>query len=124
MLRQYNLLDNVLIDIEKGVKEGIYLNNLAEKYDLSEGHLRRLFRFAFKRTLGSYIRSRKLSASLDDLQKKDFNILDVALEYGFEYEQSYRRAFKNEFGITPGEYRKAGHIVKTKPPLHLFDGEI
>ena len=121
MLRQYNLLDNVLIDIEKGVKEGIYLNNLAEKYDLSEGHLRRLFRFAFKQTLGSYIRSRKLSASLDDLQKKDFNILDVALEYGFEYEQSYRRAFKNEFGITPGEYRKAGHVVKTKPPLHHFD---
>jgi AraC family transcriptional regulator len=121
MLRQYNLLDKVLIDIEKGVKEGIYLNNLAEKYALSEGHLRRLFRFTFKQTLGSYIRSRKLSASLDDLQKKDFNILDIALEYGFEYEQSYRRAFKNEFGITPGEYRKAGRIVKTKPPLLPFD---
>jgi len=121
MLRQYNLLDNVLIDIEKGVKEGIYLNTLAEKYALSEGHLRRLFRFAFNQTLGGYIRSRKLSASLDDLQKKDFNILDIALEYGFEYEQSYRRAFKHEFGITPGEYRKAGHIVKIKPPLHIFD---
>jgi AraC family transcriptional regulator len=121
MLRQYNLLDNVLIDIEKGVKQGIYLNTLAEKHALSEGHLRRLFRFAFKQTLGSYIRSRKLAASLDDLQKKDINILDVALEYGFEYEQSYRRAFKHEFGITPGKYRKAGHIVKIKPPLHLFD---
>ena len=112
MLRQYDLLENVLIDIEKGVKEGINLNTLAEKYALSEGHLRRLFRFAFKQTLGGYIRSRKLSASLDDLQKTDFNILDIALEYGFEYEQSYRRAFKHEFGITPGKYRKAGHIVE------------
>jgi AraC family transcriptional regulator len=112
MLRQYDLLENVLIDIEKGVKEGIYLNTLAEKYALSERHLRRLFKFAFKQTLAGYIRSRKLAASLEDLLKTDFNILDIALEYGFEYEQSYRRAFKHEFGITPGKYRKAGHIAE------------
>jgi len=110
MLRQYDLLDNVLIDIEKGVKEDINLNALAEKYDISEGHLRRLFRFAFKQSLGGYIRSRKLAASLDDLHKTNFTLFDIALEYGFEYEQSYRRAFKHEFGITPGKYRKAGYI--------------
>ena len=67
MLRQYNLLENVLIDIEKGVKEGINLNALAEKYALSERHLRRLFKRALKQTLACYIRSRKLAASLDDL---------------------------------------------------------
>ena len=123
MLRQYDLLENILSDIEKGVKEGIYLNALAEKYTLSERHLRRLFKFAFKQTLGSYIRSRKLAASLDDLLKTNFNILDIALDYGFEYEQSYRRAFKHEFGITPGEYRKAGHIVEKKSekvPLSFY----
>ena len=121
VLRQYDLLENVLIDIEKGVKEGINLNTLAEKYALSERHLRRLFKFAFKQTLAGYIRSRKLAASLDDLLKTDSTLFDIAFEYGFEYEQSYRRAFKHEFGIKPGEYRKAGHIVKIKPPLRLFD---
>ena len=111
MLRQYNLLENVLSDIEKGVKEGINLNTLAEKYALSERHLRRLFKFAFKQTLAGYIRSRKLAASLDDLLKTNFTLFDIALDYGFEYEQSYRRAFKHEFGMTPGKYRRARNIV-------------
>jgi AraC family transcriptional regulator len=112
MIKQYALLENVLTDIEKGIKDGINLNTLADKYALSERHLRRLFKFAFKQTLAGYIRSRKLAVSLGDLLKTDFTILDIALDYGFEYEQSYRRAFKREFGITPGEYRKAGHIAR------------
>jgi len=120
MLRQYNLLESVLIDIEKGVKEGINLNTLAEKYALSERHLRRLFKFAFKQTLAGYIRSRKLAVSLDDLLKTNSTLFDIALEYGFEYEQSYRRAFKHEFGITPGEYRKAGHITEKMSEKVLF----
>jgi AraC family transcriptional regulator len=53
--------------------------------------------------------------------KTDTNILDIALEYGFEYEQSYIRAFRHEFGITPGNLRKTGQIIKIKPPLHIFD---
>jgi AraC family transcriptional regulator len=121
VLRQYNLLENVLIDIEKGIREGINSDILAEKYTLSERHLRKLFKFAFKQSMGSYIRSRKLAASLDDLLKTDANILDIALDCNFSYEQSYINAFKCEFGITPGDFRKTGHIVKIKPPLRLFD---
>ena len=121
MLRPYDLLENVLTDIEKGIREGINSDSLAEKYTLSERHLRKLFKFAFKQSLGGYIRSRKLAASLEDLLKTDSNILDIALEYDFDYEQSYINAFKREFGITPGNLRKTGHIVKIKPPLHLFD---
>jgi AraC family transcriptional regulator len=108
MLRPYNLLENVLTDIEEGIGKGIYSGILAERYALSEGHLRRLFKFAFKQTLASYIRSRKLTASLDDLLKTDSNILNIALKYGFCYEQSYITAFKREFRMTPGAFRKSG----------------
>jgi len=121
MLRIYDLLENVLIDIEKGLKENINAGIIAGKYELSEGHLRRLFRFAFKQNIAGYTRSRKLTASLDNLLNTNANILDIALYYGYSYEQSYIRAFKEEFGIMPGELRKTGQIVKIKPPLHLFD---
>jgi AraC family transcriptional regulator len=121
MLKPYELLENVLLEIERRIKENINSNELAKKYNLSDGHLRRLFRFAFKLSLGEYIRSRKLALSLDDLLKKDFNVLDVALEYGFEHETSYNRSFKREFGVTPGEMRKKGQIIEVKPPLFLFD---
>jgi len=121
MLKPYELLENVLLEIDKNIKEGVNSIELAEKFDLSDRHLRRLFKFAFNISLGEYIRSRKLALSLDDLLQKDFNVIDVAFEYGFEHETSYNRSFKREFGITPGDMRKKGHIVKVKPPLNLFD---
>jgi len=121
MLKPYDLLENILLDIENGIKNNINASILSKKYGFSEGHLRRLFSFAFKQSIAAYIRSRTLAASLNDILEKDTNILDIALEYGFEYEQSYIRTFKREFGITPGDLRKTGKIIKIKPPLHLFD---
>jgi len=121
MLKPYDLLENILFDIENGIKNNINAYILSKKYDFSEGHLRRLFSFAFKQSIAAYIRSRTLAASLNDILETNTNILDIALEYGFEYEQSYIRTFKREFGITPGDLRKTGKIIQIKPPLHLFD---
>jgi AraC family transcriptional regulator len=121
MLKPYDLLENIILDIENGVKNNINSSILSKKYDFSEGHLRRLFRFAFKQSIAAYIRSRTLAASLNDILETNTNILDITAEYGFEYEQSYIRTFKREFGITPGDLRKIGKIIKIKPPFHLFD---
>jgi AraC-like DNA-binding protein len=111
------LLESVLIEIERNLKGYISDFVLADKFSLSKGHLCRLFRLAFGRPLGAYIRSRKLSASIEDLLNTDMNIIDIGSEYGFDYEQSYIRAFKREFGITPGGLRKNGQIVKITPPF-------
>ncbi|MCL1813352.1 MAG: helix-turn-helix domain-containing protein [Treponema sp.] len=121
MLAPYDLLEGVLNEIEKGLKDDINENVLADKFGLSQVHLRRLFKFAFGWTIGSYIRSRKLAASVEDLLLTGMNVLDIALDYGLEYEQSYIRAFKREFGLTPGDLRKTGQILKITPPLQLFD---
>ena len=121
MLKPYDLLESVLHQIENNVREKINTSTLAKNHSLSEGHLRRLFRFAFKQSIISYIRSRKLAASLEALLKTDLNVLDIALDFGFDYEQSYIRAFKREFGLTPGELRKSRKIVKIKCPLNLFN---
>jgi len=121
VIESYNLLENVLNDIEKQIKKDINENDLAQKYSLSGGYLRRLFMLAFKRPIGAYIRSRKLAASIDDLLHSGLNILDIALDYGFGHEQSYIRAFKREYGVRPGELRRTGEPVTITPPLHLFD---
>jgi AraC family transcriptional regulator len=121
MLKPYELLENILLDIENKIKNNMNISILSKKYGISYSHLCRLFSFAFKQPIAAYIRSRKLAASLDEILKTETNILDIAMEYGFEYEQSYIRTFKREFGITPGDLRKKGEIVKITPPLHLFD---
>jgi len=121
MHKPYELLESLLCNIEERLTEDINTDALADEYALSATHLRRLFQFAFNQTIGAYIRSRKLSASIDNIINSNLNILDIAILYGFEYEQTYIRSFKREFGITPGDLRKTGQIIKIKPPLHLFD---
>jgi len=117
----YTLLKGVLAEVEKNLKRRITAADLAGVAAVSSVHLQRLFRMAFERPIAGYIRSRKLAASLEDLVKTDLRIIDIAMEYGFEYEQSYIRAFKREYGVTPNEMRTAGHIVKIAPPLQLVE---
>jgi len=117
----YDLLEGVLAIIEKKLQEGINADPIAGEFDISLRHLQRLFKIVFNKSIGSYIRSRKLAASINDLLNTDMNVLDIALDYGFEYEQSYIRSFKREYGITPGDLRKTGKILKITPPLNLFN---
>jgi len=121
MLKPYELLNNVLLEVEKRIKEDLNAETLAEDFALSSVHLQRLFKFAFKQPLGAYIRARKLTASLEELLNSDANVIDIAIDYGFDYEQSYIRAFKREFGLPPGELRKTKQIVKVTAPFHLVD---
>jgi len=120
MKRTQDLLKNVLIDIEKGIKNNITAFTLSKKYNLSEIHLRRLFSVTFNRPISGYIRSRTLSESLNDLLHTDKNIIDIALEYGFGFENSYSRSFKREFGISPDNFRRSRKIIKIQLPLYLF----
>jgi len=121
MKRIYNLLKNVLIDVEESIREGINVDILAKKYSFSCRHLNRLFKFAYKLSLAKYIHSRRLVESLSDLIETDTKIIHIALDYGFDYEQSYIRAFKREFGMTHGEFSKMGYAVKVNLLLHLFN---
>jgi AraC family transcriptional regulator len=121
MFKLYELLENILLDIENGIKDNINTSVLCKKYDISNSYLRSLFSFAFNQSIAAYIRSRRLAASLNDILGTDTSILEIAAEHSFEYEQTYIRAFKHEFGITPGDLRKTGQIIKIKPPLRLFN---
>jgi len=121
MQKPGDLLESVLNEIEKRIKEDINADFLADNAGLSSIHLQRLFKFAFNQTIGAYIRSRKLTASLKSLFNTNSKLANIAIEYGFDYEQSYVRSFKREFGVTPGIVRKTGQVVEIKPPLHLLD---
>ncbi|MCL2181780.1 MAG: hypothetical protein FWB83_11725, partial [Treponema sp.] len=67
MYKNDKLLENVLNEIEAGLKADIDTEYLAERFAVSSTHLRLLFKSAFGQTIGSYIRSRKMAVSIEDL---------------------------------------------------------
>jgi len=116
----YHVLRKLLDRVEGTLSENQTIDRLAESLAVSPVHLRRLFKTSFETPLIGYVRSRRLSASLERLLNSNLKIDDIAAMYGFEHVQSYIRAFKREFGLTPGEARKTGLILKVTPPIQLF----
>ncbi|HHW09397.1 MAG TPA: helix-turn-helix transcriptional regulator [Firmicutes bacterium] len=91
--------------IEKNIKNNISLDDLAKASYMSKFHLSRVFQSITGYPPIEYARARKLTCSLNELIHTDRKISDIAQEYGFDHEQSYIRAFKRHFGMTPAQFR-------------------
>ncbi len=120
-------LHNILNIIENSQQELLTIEQLAKSAYLSESHLQLLFKQLSGQSIKSYARGRKLAHSLEDLFQTDMKIIDIAYKYGFAHEQSFVRAFKSEFGHTPGNARKEKKILKIRERLipenlHHSDG--
>ena len=101
--------------IEANLHRKISLEEAAGVAMFSTVHLSRLFQFAYGMTPAEYIRRRRLTESVTALQDKSRTVLEIALDFGFEHEQSFARAFRAEFGVTPGRYRD----TETELPILL-----
>ena len=94
--------------IEAHLDEEITLAQIAREASLSLWHFQRIFKALSNETVKSYIRSRRMAGALDMLNNSDSAILDIALIAGYETHESFTRAFKSAFDLTPNEYRKLG----------------
>lgn len=108
--------------IEENLKSPLTLDAIAGASGLSPYYLHRIFRALTGYPLVQYIRYRKLSQSMGELLDTQMSILDIAQEYGFEYQQSYSRAFKRHFHISPAQFRKnTGTSLTLTPRLDITD---
>lgn len=106
--------------IEANLHRKISMTEAADVAFFSPAHLSRLFRFVYGMTPAEYIRRRRLSESVMALQDRSKTILEIALDFGFEHEQSFTRAFRAEFGVTPGRYRTAGMELPILLPIRDY----
>ena len=71
--------------------------------------------------IGAYIRARRLSKSAVALRLTARPILDIALQYRFDSQQTFTRAFKKQFSQTPALYRRSPEwsAFGIRPPMRL-----
>jgi AraC-like DNA-binding protein/predicted transcriptional regulator YdeE len=91
--------------IETRLDQDLALADVAKAAGVSQWHFQRLFKALTGETLKTYIRSRRLAASLERLLDTNLRVLDIALLAGFESQEAFARAFKQAFGLTPQKYR-------------------
>ncbi|MFK5951161.1 MAG: GyrI-like domain-containing protein [Methylococcales bacterium] len=107
---------NYLARIQKGIEfieanldYDISLQKVSQKAGISQWHFQRIFRALTNETLKTYIRSRRLSNALEKLLITNQKIIEIAITAGFESQESFTRAFKKAFNMTPNEARKIGN---------------
>lgn len=99
--------------IERNLDSSIEISEVAKRSGMSQWHFQRIFKALSGETLKKYIRTRRLGKSLDLLKEGQTRILDIAIISGFESQETFTRAFKKEFNLNPGEYRR----LEKKPSL-------
>jgi AraC family transcriptional regulator len=107
-LQTTDVLDRVLAHIEARLFEPMTLADLTAVSGLSAFHFSRLFTLRHGESVMAYVRRRRLTAAAARLGAGDSRLIDLAFDCGFESQEAFTRAFKRAFGVTPGQYRRAG----------------
>lgn len=114
-------INRVLDYIADHPEEELSLENMARLSAFSPYHFHRIFRAFTGESIGLYQRRIKLDRAAYELRyKREKSITDIAYSLGFNSSSSFNRAFRNQFGHTPGEERgsvfpEGGEIPSEQP---------
>ena len=113
-----DILQEVLLYIDKNIKEKLSVEKLSSKAGFSPYHFCRVFQWGVGCSIMEYVRKRRLAFAAADLGSSKL-IIDIAFDYGYETHTGFSRAFRVHYGLTPEEYRKQNsHEIPKLPGLN------
>lgn len=112
-------LQNAIQYIEDNLTEELDINDIAAKAYVSSFHFQRIFSALCGFTIGEYIRNRRLTLAGEELSHSSERVIDTAVKYGYDSQDSFTRAFTKFHGITPSAAREQGAELKAFAPLRI-----
>lgn len=91
---------------------------VAERAGFSHWHMQRVFKQQTGVTLGKYIKDVRLGKAVLELIEGKESVINIAVQYGYESQQTFTRAIKNYTGLNPGEIKRLPE-EKKKNLLHF-----
>ena len=115
MMHQFN---RTMEYLERKLDAEVDLQQFQQLSGYSYALFSRLFSILADMTLAEYLRNRRLSEAVTDLQESSEKVIDIALKYGYESSDAFSAAFKKFHGATPSEVRN-GKPYRVFPRLQL-----
>lgn len=89
------------------------LDEVAEVAAFSPYHFHRLFTAYTGESLSAFVRRLRLERAANRLRQTFDPITEIALDAGYETPANFSKAFKQQFGQSPSEYRAENHLLAT-----------
>lgn len=105
-MNHFSKIKEALLYIDAHLDEKITFQSLAERFHFSPYYFHRMFSVIVGKTIALHIRDRRLMHACIQLASTEEPILQIGLENGYDSAQSFSRAFKSQYGISPSEYRR------------------
>ena len=99
-------LEKVERYIDRNISSHISVEDLADLLHCSKFYFLREFKKLTGITPYQYLIDKRLEQAKTLLSSPQRNIASVGFELGFNDQAHFTRAFKNQFGITPGQFQK------------------
>lgn len=110
--------------IEMNLCEKLSIDEIADIVGFSKYYFHRTFKNEIGISMYDYIRKRRLAGAAALLIHTNISILDIAVNFNFESQEAFTRAFKSVYQLPPGRYRTAiknlmigGNIVNNKTEI-------
>lgn len=114
MKKNNEITDMVKKYIYENIDENVSPTDTADAVNYSTRKLNRIFFLVTGLTLGEYIRWSKLAKAFFEVKHGGTPLIDICLKYGYETQGDFTRAFKDNFAVTPGDYRKTKQSITAK----------
>jgi AraC family transcriptional regulator len=101
-------IENVMRYIRVHIGEHLDRERLADIAGFSVPHFHRIFRAHVGESAISYVRRLRLERAARKLRMGAVDITEIALAAGYDTHAAFSKAFKQQFGLSPSEFRQLG----------------
>ena len=91
--------------IEENIFEKLYINELAEKINLSESRFKHKFKEEIGMPPNEYIIKQKIEKAKEFMLMKDISVTNLAYDLGFSNSSYFSTVFKKLQGMSPSEFK-------------------
>lgn len=107
-------IEEVMRYIREHIAEPLNRETLADVAGFSVPHFHRIFTAHVGESAISYIRRIRLERAARKLRMGAVDITEVALAAGYDSHAAFSKAFKQQFGLSPSEFRQLGCWAATQ----------
>lgn len=101
-----DLAYRIMSYLSRHFAEPVTLHTLSEALSISPSHLSHTFSRRLHTSFRAYVNALRADQACTLLRSTDFSVTRIAYECGFETQRTFNRAFREQCGLSPSEYRR------------------